>query len=157
MAFQVNFIDTNVLVEILEVPGMCAHAARYQGEFKERFGSGEKFVLPVATIVETGNHISQANGDRYAVAKRFSDLLRSALSGRDPFVVRELRWDGPFVEQLLAGNSTGEDFVQLAGAGRFGAGDFSILVERDLYVAQTNYRREQVRIWTAEAELGAYA
>lgn len=157
MTLQINFIDTNVLVEILDVPGMNGNAARYLREFKERFAAGEKFVLPVATLIETGNHISQATGDRRAAAKRFDDLLRSALAGRDPFVLRELLWDATFLNQVLAGDSTGDDFVELAGSGRFGVGDVSILVERDLFVSQSNYDRSQVRIWTADAELGAYA
>lgn len=157
MTFQINLVDTGVLLELLEVPGKAAHAARYQAEFKQRYAEGQKFILPIATIIETGNHICQAGGDRAAAAKRFHDIVTSAVNGVDPFVAHEVAWDAAFITALLAGDSTGEDFVKLAGDGRFGGGDVSILVERDRYLQASNFSADQVRIWTTEELLGAYA
>lgn len=160
MTARIAFIDTGVLVEILAVPGLSAEPDAFKRELRERFAAGQKFVLPVATIIETGNHINQvkgANADRHAAAKRFDDLLRSAIAGRDPFVARELVWDAALLTEILAGDSTGSTFVEQAAAGHFGTGDLSILVERDRFVEQSVYSRADVEIWTNEELLGAYA
>lgn len=159
MTARIAFIDTGVLVEVLDVPGLSARPDAYARELRERFAAGQKFVLPVATIIETGNHINQVRGenaDRHAAAKRFDDLLRSAIAGRDPFVARELVWDADLLTQILAGDSTGATFVEQAAAARFGTGDLSILVERDRFVAESHFTRAEVEIWTNEALLAVY-
>jgi len=157
MTAPIAFIDTSVLCEILRVPMMFSDHERYLAEFQERRATGQRFVLPVATIIETGNHISQVNGDRYAAAQRFEDVVRLALSGGGPFVTLELEWDNAFMTKVLEDNITGQRFVDLAAAGTFGTGDLSILVQRDRFVQRSSFARNQVEIWTAEATMGAYA
>lgn len=148
-------MDTCVLCEFIRVPGMDQHHAEINAEFKRRFKAGDRFVIPVTAVVETGNHIANANGDRRAAAKRLHDILEAARDGRVPFIVNSLEWGGDVLGRLLGGDSTGETFVDLAGAGRMGGGDIAILVERDLL--RNRSAGLDVRIWTLEAEMGAYA
>lgn len=155
---RVTFVDTSVLCELLDVPGKCAAGDAHRAELDARVEAGERFVIPITAVVETGNHIAQAKaGDRRATAHRLIALLLEAVNGDGRFELHELAWDEAFLVALASGDSTGETFIDLAGSGRMGGGDVAILVERDRYVASSGFRREDVGIWTLEAVLGAYA
>ncbi|OQX00687.1 MAG: hypothetical protein BWK73_47865, partial [Thiothrix lacustris] len=43
------------------------------------------FVLPVATLIETGNHIAQVAGDRFSLATKLADYLRLAADACSPW------------------------------------------------------------------------
>lgn len=151
----VTFIDTSILCELLRVPGKCQQHEAVRDEFERRIETGERFVIPITAVIETGNHIAQAGGDRRAAADRFCRLLASAGSGEAPFVMNQESWNEGFLEELCAGNTTGQPFIDLAGSGQMGAGDVAILVERDRYKARSAFAT--VGIWTLENVLGAYA
>lgn len=153
---NVWLVDTSILCEILDVPGKASqHEAIYE-EFKRRASGGDHFVIPVTTVIETGNHISHVKqGDRRAAADRFHTLLTAVQKKAVPFRLEAVEWDARLLQRLLDGDSTNETLVDLIGSGRFGAGDISILVERDLLRSRSNL--PNVRIWTADAELQAYS
>lgn len=153
----VTFLDTSVLCELVEVPGKCQRRDEVREEYARRVAEGEQFVLPITAVIETGNHIAQAGGDRRAAAERLVGLLQAAGAGVPPFALNEVNWDGSFTAELCGGNSTGQSFIDLAGNGLMGAGDVAILVERDRYLSATSMSRADVRIWTLEQVLGAYA
>ncbi|MGI9032649.1 MAG: hypothetical protein ACR2HY_02980 [Acidimicrobiales bacterium] len=154
---RVTFIDTSVLCELVRVPGKTQRAAEVRSEFEARVGAGEQFVLPVTAVIEAGNHIAQAAGDRRGAAERLDQVIRAAGAGRAPFRPNLVSWDGPFLAALSAGNATGQSFVDLAGNGLMGAGDVAILVERDRFVAESAFGVADVGIWTLEHVMGAYA
>ena len=153
MAATVTFIDTSVLCELLEVPGMCDQHEDIRAEFELRDEAGERFVIPITAVIETGNHIAQAAGDRRAVAERFVRFLSAAGSGQAPFTVQRSSWDDDFIVELCAGNATGQQFVDLAQS-KMGAGDVAILVERDRFKRDSAYT--DVHVWTLDATLNAY-
>lgn len=83
----VVLVDTSIFCEILEVPGMCRRAAPTRAELRQRIERGEWLLLPLASIIETGNHIAQ-NGDgnrRRAAAARFVEQVAKAIDGDSPF------------------------------------------------------------------------
>jgi hypothetical protein len=154
---RVSFIDTSVMCELVEVPGKCRGDEAIANELRTRSTDGERFIVPLTTVVETGNHIAQAKtGNRRAAATRFAALLEAAAAGRTPFEANQVTWDPDFLAALLGGDSTGQSFVDLAGNGQMGGGDVAILVERDRYLATSALDRDRVGIWTLEAVLGAY-
>ena len=59
---SICLLDTSVFVEFLNVPNMNAQHAAIHNELKQKIQDGESLFLPMATILETGNHIAQ-NGD----------------------------------------------------------------------------------------------
>jgi hypothetical protein len=149
-------VDTSILCEILEVPGKVSQHEVVYEEFTKRALEKHSFVIPVTTIIETGNHIANAKtGDRRAAAIRFHKLLTDVQNKAIPFRLEAVTWNADFLQRLLDGDSTNELLVDLIGNGRFGAGDISILVERDLLRSRSSL--PDVRIWTADAELQAYA
>jgi hypothetical protein len=153
----VTFIDTSVLCELLEVPGKSQRSSGVRDELYERANAGERFIIPVTAIIETGNHIVQAQGDRYAAAQRLCGLINNITGGDQSFLLHEFAWDGAFLQQLCDGDSTGQPLDQWAAAAQMGAGDLAILVERDRFVARSALKRNDVTIWTLEAVMGGYA
>lgn len=153
----VTFIDTSVLCELLGVPGKSQQAAAVRVELAQRASRGERFIIPVTAIIETGNHIAQANGDRYGAAQRLCALIDAAMTGDQSFLIHEFSWDGAFLQGLCAGDATGQSLDRWAAAGQMGTGDLAILVERDRFVARSALKRQDVTVWTLETVMGAYA
>lgn len=156
MTATVTMIDTSVLCELLQVPGKSTpeRGADVLAEVDLRWQLGERFVIPLTAVIETGNHIAQASEYRYDAAGRFVRLLRDALSEESHWRVLQTPIGAEFVASLCAGNSTGQSLEELARSG-MGAGDVAILVERDQLLAATAIRN--VRIWTFDRALEAHA
>jgi len=152
----ITLVDTSVLCELLQVPGKSnsARGADVRAEVDRRWREGERFVIPVTAVIETGNHIAQADGNRYDVAGRLVRLLQVAISEESHWRVLERRLGPEFLTSLCAGDSTGLSLEALAAA-RVGAGDIAILVERDQILATTAIRN--VQVWTFDEGLKAQA
>jgi len=152
----ITLIDTSVLNELLEVPGKCQQAAKVQAEFMARQVAGERFILPMTAIIETGNQIAQVKtGNRRAAAERFVAFVERARADEPPWTVAEVTWGAELLGQLCAGDSTGMSFVDLAGNGLLGGGYTAILVERDLLRRRSS--TANVQVWTLEKTLGSLA
>jgi hypothetical protein len=152
----VTLVDTSVLCEILQVPEKSdpAKASGLTAELDRRWKAGERLVIPLTAVIETGNHIAQARGDRHEVARRFVALLRASVADESPWLVLQTSLGAEFLESLCAGDSTGRSLEALASTG-VGAGDIAILVERDLLRVGSAVRR--VQLWTFDAALAAHA
>ncbi|MGI8808043.1 MAG: hypothetical protein ACR2KK_09425 [Acidimicrobiales bacterium] len=156
MTATVTMVDTSVLCELLQVPGKSnpARGADVRAEVDRRWRDGERFVIPITAVIETGNHIAQADGNRYDVAGRLVRLLQVAISEESHWRVLQTRLGAEFLTSLCAGDSTGQSMEALAAA-RVGAGDIAILVERDQFLASTAIRT--VQVWTFDEGLNAQA
>lgn len=80
-------IDTSIFLEILNVPHKASQSELILQELKEKIEARESLFLPMATILETGNHIAQ-NGDgnqRRICAETFVVQVTQALEGKSPF------------------------------------------------------------------------
>lgn len=148
----VTLVDTSVLCELLQVPGKCDQNrfALLNEELDVRAERGERLVIPVTAVIETGNHIAQCQGDRHAAARRLVKLLVRAASHDAPWTVLDTRFDQGFLEALRNGDSTGEDLCALA-ARKVGAGDVAMLVERDQLRRDTAL--QAVDVWTLDQDL----
>lgn len=105
---KVLIIDTSILCVWLQVPGKETCGSDKNQWNKERLepilADEEKkktiFVLPLATIVETGNHIAQAKSKRYEIAQKLAEIITAAVDEKTPwaaFTEQSPLWD---VEQL---------------------------------------------------------
>ena len=150
----VQFIDTSVLVELLNVPGLNSRHAEVAKEMERRIDAGVTFVLPVTTIIETGNHISQCGGDRRGAAKRFVQALELARTAAPPWIVRDVAWDGDFLASFVQGNATGTDLLTHLSNKTLGSGDVAILVEREQFARSI---AAKVEIWTLDKELNSFS
>lgn len=153
----VDFVDTSILTNILQVPHKCQRYQEIRDEMIRREAARVVFVLPTATIIETGNHIFQLkDGDaRRRCAQKYAAVLRRTADGQTPWTVFERTWSGELLHILCDGASTGLDLVEHAMRSQLGAGDLSIVMERDLYAAQNSGLH--VRIWTVDDRLNTWA
>ena len=118
-----------------------------------RSEDGERFVIPITAVIETGNHIAQAPA---IDARRPNGSLHCRpppARAEAPFTVHRASLDDQFLAELCAGNATGQPFIDLADAG-MGAGDIAILVERDRFKRDSAYT--DVHVWTLDMALGAH-
>ncbi len=84
---SICLIDTSVFLNILNVPKCNQDQASVLQNFKTYTEAGCTFILPMATILETGNHITQ-NGDgtiRRKTAIRFVEQVKAAFTGEAPW------------------------------------------------------------------------
>ena len=90
---KVLIIDTSILCVWLNIPGMdiCGpdhdqwNKQRVQQKITEEQQNNSTFVLPLATIIETGNHISQASHSRKERADALADLMRKSADQQTPW------------------------------------------------------------------------
>jgi hypothetical protein len=153
---SVVIIDTNVLCAWLKVPGKetCGSGSNLldykvaDSLVKERISSKSTFVLPLAVIIETGNHISQAPADRYEAAKRLAALMAKTAEQESPwaaFVHQTKLWDAAEITRLS------EEWPELAKA-KLSMGDVTIKRLAEFY-AQSGFT---VELMTADDGLKAY-
>ena len=92
-------IDTSVFLNLLNVPGRNQDRETVTQEFREYVELDTTFILPMATILETGNHIAQnGNGaQRRQTAQRFCDVVMASLKGDTPYRPA----DFPNTEEML--------------------------------------------------------
>jgi len=142
---SVCLLDTSIFVEILDLPGMADHREKIMGDLGEKIQARESLFLPMATILETGNHIGQ-NGDgrqRRACAERFVEQVSQALDGQSPFKpISFLKQDE--LKNWLA------EFPNHACRGSV-LGDLSIIHDWQRLCDQNISRR--VYIWSLDADL----
>ena len=156
MELTVRFVDTSVLCNLLDVPGRNQHRDEIRAEFEALVREGStRFVIPVTTVIETGNHIANADGDRRAAAERLDRLLAQAARDDAPWQLHAVTWDARFLDALRAGASTGSTMVDHLGNATMGTGDLAILCERDEFLRRSSFRSAEV--WTLEATMAAYS
>lgn len=106
---NVDFVDTSILTNILKVPHKCERYDEIRGETIRRESAGVSFVLPTATIIETGNHIFQLKdgGERRRCSERYVAVLRRTAQGGAPWTLFERTWSKELLHALCDGASTG--------------------------------------------------
>ena len=156
MPRRILVLDTSILCCLLQIPGKDSAGPaddrwdhdRVRALIDRETSAASTFVLPLATIIETGNHISQAPGNRFAIAQRLANIMRDAAHENSPRAAFADQADLWRSCQLIALANT---WPQLA-ATRLSIGDATI---RDVaeYYAKAGFA---VEILTADAGLKAY-
>ena len=154
---SICLIDTRVFVNMLNVPGLNQDAERVGADFLEYADNSCTFILPMATILETGNHVAQ-NGDgrlRRQTAQRFCDAVRAAFADEPPYRLSEfpntreiLEWLAEFPDK--AGQNKSDTRI---GEGT-SFGDLSIIKEYERCLAR--FPMSELFIWSLDSDLEAY-
>jgi hypothetical protein len=90
---KVLVIDTSVLCVWLKVPGKetCGPSnalVTYEmvsEKIEEEKKKGTTFILPLATIIETGNHIAHSSGDRMSLGEEFAQIMIDSADEKSPW------------------------------------------------------------------------
>jgi hypothetical protein len=153
---RVIVFDTSVLCVWLKVPGKetCGPAddfwdrKRVQKLIIEEEAQRSIFVLPLATIIETGNHVAQAGQHRLETARALMALLEKALDEEEPWAAFSQQadlWAEETLRRLV------QEWPQLAQSA-LSLGDATISKVADFY-ARTG---AEVIIATGDKGLKAY-
>ena len=145
----VRFIDTSVFVELLNIPGMNELYTELKKEYELFYKNGDTFVLPVAVLVETGNHIAHIPDGalRRNIALKFVNLVEKAISTEDNWnVMPEISED--VLREILV------NFPNHASS-EIGFGDVSIIEQFEDYWKNRQPIGE-MRIWSLDNHLSAY-
>jgi len=139
MSRKVIIFDTSVLCCWLKVPrkDTCGPEndkwdfERISKKIEDELKRSSTFVLPLAAIIETGNHITQAAGDRYVLAQSLAEIIRRTAAGTEPwaaFSQQSPLWDNANLEKLA------EEWPKMA-AEKLSIGDATIKDVADYYSA----------------------
>ena len=105
-------IDTSLLCVWLQVPGKETAGnnkwdfERVNQKIQTEINAGTTLVLPLATVIETGNHIAQANNNKnnkYPTAQKFAEIITCAADETSPWAAfREqiVLWEAEELKKL---------------------------------------------------------
>ena len=158
MAKKVLILDTSILCVWLNIPGMnriekkgevAIERSDVESKIKEEIDDGTRIVLPLASVIECGNHITQIKGhDPKVYVDTFADFILKSIHGTEPWDIftnqNELFDEVKFSELV-------EKWRSLAISG-ISMGDASILQVAELY-ASKNFTAE---IFTGDTGLKSY-
>ena len=153
---SICLIDTSIFLEFLNIPNYNQNRGIIMQDFRVYIESGSTFLLPMATILETGNHIAQ-NGDgrlRRQSAENFVKEVKSAFAGEAPWSPTEFPQTTEILEWI-------DQFPDLAGRNKApnkqegtSFGDLSIIEE--FHKACKRFSMSEVFIWSLDQDLKNY-
>ncbi|HYW18914.1 MAG TPA: hypothetical protein VE956_06275 [Nodularia sp. (in: cyanobacteria)] len=132
---KVLLIDTSLLCVWLQVPGKET-AGNNKWDFEQvnqkiqtEINKGTTLVLPLATVIETGNHIAQAKtnkNNKYPTAKKFAEIITFAADETSPwaaFSEQVVLWEAEelknlakkFPDQVSQATSMGDASIVILG------------------------------------------
>jgi len=153
---QILEIDTSILCVWMNVPDMetCGpdrdkwDRQRVEAKIEEEMQNNTTFVLPLATIIETGNHIAHAGHSRRERGKVLAELMHKSADQQTPWAAfsdQSVLWSP---EKLKALADSWPDLV----AQKLSLGDATIKDVAEYY-AQAGY---SVEILTGDQGLKAH-
>ena len=147
---NIRFIDTSVMMNLLEVPGRCADSQMIKEEFRQVLDNKEVLILPIATIIETGNHIAHINNgnSRRTIASKFGEFLRKTAEGKAPWQLYGIELDKEGL--LYLADNIVENAMQ-----QVGVGDMSIIHAYEQYKSYIP-GIGRIMIWSTDRHLQGY-
>lgn len=139
-------VDTSVLLNIIDVPGRNQHKAEVLDRLAVLIEGNDHLFIPMAAIVEVGNHIAHVGGDgerRRNVAARFVREVRSALADEAPWKPVNFPSNQEVLNWL-------DEFPASAMRG-VGMGDLSIRQEWESCCRK--YAMSHVWVWALDGDL----
>lgn len=154
---DIVLLDTSVYLNVLDVPGFNQDCAAVLNEFERSIRAGDHFLLPLASVWETGNHIADLTDGQ--TRRRFGEKLvadvTKAFQGQAPYRATHfpdrgefLQWLGDFPDMVMRSKTVKKlrEGISLA--------DLSIVKEWERNCSLHPMTR--VRIWSLDADLAGY-
>jgi len=143
---SIVLVDTSVLLNVLDVPGRNQQRESVLDELGAFIEAEDLLFIPMAAIIETGNHIAHMDGDgrlRRQAAERFVEVIGNALKDKAPWKpinfpssMHLLDWLGEFPDSAMR---------------KVGMGDLSIKKEWEQLCHQ--WPMSRVRVWSVDVDL----
>lgn len=148
----VLFLDTSILLNLLEVPNKSQNIDEVREKFRNYCEEANvTLILPFAAIIETGNHIAHIKDGniRKVCADKMAMLLEMTARNEAPWSCTRYGFRNNLV-------NIADMFRKLAIEG-IGIGDISILDEYKQYKDEHQIKNYvNVDIWTYDNHLNAY-
>lgn len=150
ISMNVRFIDTSIMLNCLEVPGKCSDSEVVKLQWEEVLEAGDILILPVATIIETGNHIAHIDDGnmRRKIAGKFGEYLRKTAEGEAPWQLYGVELDKEGLLYLA-------DHIEENATQEIGIGDMSIIYSYEQYKEKTP-AIGTIMIWSTDTHLQGY-
>lgn len=153
MTMNVVFIDTTVFLNIINLDGRNDHRDQVMKTLKEYLASSNSYalILPLATIIEAGNHIAHGSNGEYRrrAAKIFCDCIEKMLNDEAPW---KYYGEGVKPDDL---RSMCKIFPEYA-LNEVGFGDISIIQAYEKYKT-TVPGVGHISIWSLDSHLAGYS
>lgn len=167
---RVLIIDTSILCVWLNVPGKAScglehdrwDQRRVDEKIQAEMQAQTTFVLPLATIIETGNHIAQAAHSRKERGEALADLMHKSADNKTPWAAfsdqsilwspEKLKalattWPTLAVQKLSLGDATikdvAEHYAQMGCAVEILTGDQGLKAYQPITPPEIPRRRRQ--------------
>jgi hypothetical protein len=150
-------VDTSVYLNVLDVPGFNQDREMVLTEFQSSIQAGDYFLLPLAAVLETGNHVARLpdGQQRRSYAQKLVTDVRKAFDGQAPYRATHFPereefacWLADFPDAAMRNKSPKKTAEGTSLA------DLSIIKEwernRDLHPMS------RVRIWSLDGDLAGY-
>ncbi len=154
---EIVLLDTSVFLNVLDVPGFNQSRDQVLREFERRVNNGDHFLLPLASVWESGNHIAHLSDGRLRRrhAQRLYEQVRAAVGGSAPY--RPTYFPSP--GEFLAWMKDFPDYAQRSKSSQktgegTSLGDLSIIKEWER--ACSLHPMSRVRIWSLDQDLSSY-
>jgi len=151
---DIVLLDTTVYLNILDVPGRNQYREDIFVEFGLRIENGDNFLLPMASIWETGNHIARLSdgNKRYQYAEKLVRDVRNALDGEVPYRPTYFPDREAFMEWLIEFPNYAQRNKSDNKPGEGGSlSDFSIIKEWEQ--TRDRHSMSRVLIWSLDIDL----
>jgi len=147
---QVHFVDTSILCCLLRIPNFCDNQyMEVEAELLSIINRSDTLILPLASIIETGNHIAHIGDGRIrrTIARKFAQYLRDTADNTAPWSLTNLEWTPDDLRKFA-------DLFPEQAMRQVGFGDMSIIDAFNDYVKRVP--GVSVRIWSTDGHLMAY-
>ena len=147
---NVRLIDTSIMLNLLEVPNRCSDKDAVREEWRECLKNKDFLILPIATVIETGNHIAHiSNGNtRRQIAGKFADCLKKTANNETPWRLYSQKTDGNWLMYFA-------ERLEESAVREIGIGDLSIIYDYERYKEETP-AIGTIMIWSTDEHLKAY-
>lgn len=156
MAKNIFFIDTCILLEILQVPQKfnIKDSETHTKLLRERSTDHNSLIImPISVIVETGNHINQIQSStrRTDCYNKYIDILNSITNGTVPWQLFGYDYKNQDLARII--DLSKELFIS-----KVGMGDIFILDSFNKYLETLpRDRKYNIEIWTKDKHLESYS
>ena len=156
MAKNIFFIDTCILLEILQVPQKFnkKDSETHTKLLRERSTDNNSLIImPISVIVETGNHINQIQTPnlRTDCYNKYIDILNSITNGTVPWQLFGYDYKNQDLARII--DLSKELFIS-----KVGMGDILILDSFNKYLETLpRDRKYNIEIWTKDKHLESYS
>lgn len=154
MTSPICLIDTSIFLNLIKVPGRHNELDSVNADYKTYAELNVWFMLPMATIIETGNHIAQNGngGARRKTAERFVNVIQAAFNGSAPWIINEFPRNADinvWLDQFPAYAGSNKSPTKTTEGTSFG--DLSIIQEYEK--CKKRFGMSEIFIWSLDADL----